>query len=65
MVLKSDGMYNKKLGARGEKAAREYLKKNGWEILESNYKNPFGEIDIIAKKGGHRCLYRSENPTFR
>ena len=50
MVLNRDGMHNKMLGERGEKAAREYLKKNGWEILEKNYKNPFGEIDIIAKK---------------
>lgn len=50
MVLDKDGLHNKRLGARGEKAAREYLKKNGWKILEKNYKNPFGEIDIIAQK---------------
>ena len=42
---------NKKLGKLGEKKAREYLIKNGWKIVEKNYVNPFGEVDIIARKG--------------
>ena len=53
MALKKEGkdsFHNKKLGKQGEKKAREYLKSNGWKILESNYTTPFGEIDIIAKK---------------
>lgn len=45
-----DSFHNQKLGKEGEKIARSYLKKNGWKILEKNYKTPFGEIDIIAKK---------------
>lgn len=43
---------NKKTGAIGEKAAGEYLKNKGYEILESNFYTRFGEIDIIAKKNG-------------
>lgn len=43
--------HNKMLGAAGERKARNYLRLHGWKILEKNYKNPFGEIDIIAKKG--------------
>lgn len=49
---KKDGLHNKKLGEKGEKTARAYLKGQGWKILEKNYKTPFGEIDIIAEKDG-------------
>lgn len=48
---KTDNFHNKKLGKEGEKRARSYLKRQGWKILEKNYKTPFGEIDIIAEKG--------------
>ncbi len=41
------------MGARGEKAATEYLKKLNYVILETNFCNPagrrLGEIDIIAR----------------
>ena len=49
-LYKKMAVDNKKLGARGENQACRYLQKSGYEILERNYKNPFGEIDIIAKK---------------
>ena len=42
---------NKKLGKLGEKNARRFLKRQGWKIVEKNYVNPFGEVDIIARKG--------------
>lgn len=42
----------KKLGAEGENLAVNYLKKSGYKILKRNYKNPFGEIDVIAEKDG-------------
>ena len=42
----------KQLGKAGENKARAYLKKSGYKILRSNYKNPFGEVDIIAEKEG-------------
>ena len=48
---KTGNFHNKKLGKKGEKKARSYLKRTGWKILENNYKTPFGEIDIIANKG--------------
>lgn len=42
---------NKKVGAIGEKIAKEYLQKEGYKILETNFYCRFGEIDIVAKNG--------------
>ena len=37
-------------GNEGEKIAAAYLKKNGYEIIEINFRCPIGEIDIVAKE---------------
>jgi len=37
-------------GAMGEKAACDFLSKKGYAIVARNLRNPFGEIDIIAKQ---------------
>ncbi len=42
---------SKSLGQIGENIAAQYLQKKGYIILEQNYKKPWGEIDIIVKKG--------------
>ncbi|MFW6113772.1 MAG: YraN family protein [Actinomycetota bacterium] len=44
-------MNNKELGREGERMASAYLKKQGYRILERNYRSPYGELDIIARKG--------------
>lgn len=38
------------LGSLGEKMAVEFLQKNGYEILETNFVFQKAEIDIIAQK---------------
>jgi len=38
-------------GAEGEAFAADYLIKNGYRILEQNYRTSLGEIDIIARDG--------------
>lgn len=39
-------------GLEGESIAATYLKKCGYKILERNYRNKIGEIDIVAKDHG-------------
>ena len=36
-------------GKKGEIIAANYLKKQKYKILQMNYKNQIGEIDIVAK----------------
>ena len=40
----------KEVGNKGEKLARYFLKKQGYRIVETNFRCSQGEIDIIAKK---------------
>jgi putative endonuclease len=41
---------NYQTGKLGEDLARQYLIKKGYEILTSNFRSRFGEIDIITSK---------------
>lgn len=39
-------------GAIGEEIAAKFLERKGYRVIEMNYRKPWGEIDIIAEKGG-------------
>ncbi len=52
MQIAQKNFYKKLLGRVGEKKAVDFLKKNGYNILETNYKTHIGEIDIIAEDKG-------------
>jgi putative endonuclease len=43
-------MKRKELGDVGEKLARDFLKKKGYKVRETNFRCREGEIDIIAQK---------------
>ena len=39
------------LGSWGERLAAEHLRRRGYDVLETNYRCPRGEIDIVARDG--------------
>jgi len=49
-------MSSKSLGQYGESLARQYLKDQGYRILEENFRNKIGEIDLIAQDGKTICF---------
>ena len=42
-------MKRRDTGILGEKLAKDFLKKRGYRIIETNYRCPEGEIDIVAR----------------
>ena len=40
------------LGKRGEALAWNFLKREGYTLLEKNFRTRFGEVDVIAEKKG-------------
>ncbi|MDD2251529.1 MAG: YraN family protein [Dehalococcoidales bacterium] len=44
-------MTSKQTGDIAEKIAAHYLSKKGYRILQTNYRNSIGEIDIVARHG--------------
>jgi putative endonuclease len=46
-------MKRKEIGEAGEKLAKNFLKKKGYRIRQTNFRCRQGEIDIIAEKKGY------------
>lgn len=46
--------YKRRTGLEGEDLAAVRLKKDGYRIIERNYRSRLGEIDIVAEEDG--CL---------
>ena len=42
---------SQQFGQKSESLAVDCLKKNGYKIIQQNYRTKLGEIDIIAKQG--------------
>ena len=43
--------HNQKIGRWGEQIAAEYMQKQGYELVDRNVRTPYGEIDLILKRG--------------
>jgi putative endonuclease len=43
-------MTKRETGKKGEKLALQFLGNNGYDIVETNYRCPEGEIDIVARQ---------------
>jgi putative endonuclease len=47
----SRGLQNAGVGNRGEELAAAFLVRNGFELIERNFRCKGGEVDIVAKDG--------------
>ena len=45
------GLNNRETGQRGEALALRYLVREGYEVLERNYRTRYGEIDLVVRRG--------------
>lgn len=56
-------MNNRAVGTRQEQEAADFLLKQGYHLLDRNFRCKIGEIDLIAKDGAYLCFievkYRS------
>jgi putative endonuclease len=41
-------MERRDIGRLGERLAQDFLRKQGFRIIDTNYRCPEGEIDIVA-----------------
>jgi len=57
-------MNKRGFGKQGEQIAAEYLEKNGFTILERNFRSGrLGEIDIIASENDYICFVEVKTRT--
>ena len=55
-LLKNEKMAAVSIGNLGEEAAVQAIKKQGYKVIERNYRTKMGEIDIIARDGEYTCF---------
>lgn len=50
-------MNNRQVGKKAETKAKVYLEENGVTVLEENYRNRTGEIDLIGMDGNYLVFF--------
>ena len=55
----------KATGILGEKLARDFLRKQGYRILEANYRCPRGEVDLVARHKDYLVFVEVRTKTSR
>jgi len=58
-------MRRRDTGILGEKLAKDFLKKRGYRIWETNYRCPEGEVDLIAKHKDYLVFVEVRTKTSR
>lgn len=51
--MRREGASKRETGSRYEAVAADFLEKRGYRILERNYRDRYGEIDIVAEEDGY------------
>jgi putative endonuclease len=57
---------SQQLGEKGERLAEQYLRSRGYQVVRANFRKRFGEIDLVAQKGGELIFVevKSRRSTF-
>lgn len=56
LVTKPNTTDKKAVGTAGEKSACKFIKKEGYRVIEKNYRTKYGEIEIIGIEGDTLCF---------
>jgi putative endonuclease len=57
-------MNRKEIGRKNEKLAQNFLKDNGYEIIQTNFQCKFGEIDIICKENNNLVFVEVRSKSY-
>jgi putative endonuclease len=49
-MMSTKRTYQQRIGEQGESLAADYLRTEGFTVLENNYHSRYGEIDLVAEK---------------
>lgn len=51
------------IGKWGENVAAEYLQNRGWTVAARNFRTPYGELDLIARKADALVFFEVKTRT--